>query len=72
MKVYLRVIGLGDIGCIHLFKEEVLPVDLLEEAMAFDVLGSVFEVSVSFGVISSQQMLHKALALPTNQFETPF
>jgi hypothetical protein len=59
----LLSLDLGVVGCFQLFKEEVLPVDLLVEAVALDVLHSVLEVTVSLGQVAAEEVLHKGLAL---------
>ena len=44
----LLILDLGDIGGLKAFQQKVLPVDLLEEAMVFDITNSVLEVAVAF------------------------
>ena len=44
----LLILNLGDIGGLEAFQQEVLPVNLLEEAMFLDVTDSILEITVAF------------------------
>lgn len=51
------------VGRLELLQEEVLPVDLLVEAVALDVLHAVLQVAVALGEVAAEEVLHKGFTL---------
>lgn len=53
------------VGSLKFLEEQVLPVDFLVESVSLDVLNAVFQVTITLREITTQKVLHEALALAT-------